>query len=346
LRLFCFIISCLVLALPATADITIGIAGPLSGQNAVFGNELRVGVNAAIAAVNAKGGIKGEKLVSFEADDACDPRRAIDIAKDFIAKDVRLVVGHFCSATSLAAAPTYAGAGILLLTPTATSPDLTSKNLWNVFRLTGRDDLQADLAATRIKTEGQGSEVVLISDDQAETSSLAIRFRNALPNAKVVTVKEAEKRDFSNTTAVYLAVAATEAGNLVKELRKKNPNLPIYGSDLLQSDAFGTRTADVAAGAHITFLQDLANLADPRRSAQLSTTVGATLSAYAAVEAFVAAANAKDINDARGLASWLAGGNEIKSIIGPLRFNASGDLQNQPYVWYQWRDGQLKLEGN
>jgi ABC-type branched-subunit amino acid transport system substrate-binding protein len=58
----------------------------------------------------------------------------------------------------------------------------------------------------------------------------------------------------------------------------------------------------------------------------------------------VAAANAKDINDSRGLASWLAGGNEINSIIGPLHFNASGDLQSQPYAWYQWRSGELVPE--
>ena len=97
-------------SLPAQADIAIGIAGPLSGPNAVFGAELRNGVSGAIAAVNAAGGVNGEQLALVEGDDACDTRRAGEVAKDFIAKDVRLVVGHFCSSASLAAAPAYAQA--------------------------------------------------------------------------------------------------------------------------------------------------------------------------------------------------------------------------------------------
>jgi branched-chain amino acid transport system substrate-binding protein len=346
LRILALLFLSFLFVVHAQADVLIGIAAPLSGQNAVFGNELRVGANAAVADINAEGGINGEKLVIIEADDACDPRRAVDIAKDFVAKDVRLVVGHFCSAASLAAAPTYAAAGVLMITPAATSPDVTSKNLWNVFRLTGRDDLQADIAAARIKAEAQVANVAMISDGTPETEALGLRFRNAFPTAKVVALKEAERFDYATTTALFMAVQAADAAVILKVVRKQKAALPVYGPDLLQAEAFGSRAAEAATGTHVTFLQDLVVLADPTRSSKLSTTVGATLAAYAAVESFVTAAKAKDLNNGRVLASWLAGGNEIKSIIGPLRFNASGDLQNQPYVWYQWRDGQLKLEGN
>ena len=144
MRHFTALLFCACLAAPVHAEIFIGIAGPLSGQNAAYGNELRVGAAAAIAAVNASGGINGETLSLVEGDDGCDAKRAVEVAKSFVSKDVRLVVGHFCSSASLAAAPTYMSAGILMLNPSVTSPELTSKNLWNVFRVTGRDDAQAD----------------------------------------------------------------------------------------------------------------------------------------------------------------------------------------------------------
>jgi branched-chain amino acid transport system substrate-binding protein len=141
----------------AHADINIGIAGPLSGQNAGFGEELRTGVSAAIAEINRLGGINGENLALIAGDDNCDAKRATDVARDFRTKDVRLVVGHFCSSATLAAAPIYTEGGILVITPSATAPDITMKNLWNVFRLTGRDDMQADIAAQRISSSGQGA---------------------------------------------------------------------------------------------------------------------------------------------------------------------------------------------
>jgi branched-chain amino acid transport system substrate-binding protein len=164
LRCFTILLACLCLSLPAQAEILIGVAGPLSGLNATYGNELRTGAAAAVAAINAAGGINGETLALVEGDDACDAKRALDVAKSFVSRDVRMVVGHFCSSASLAAATAYNAAGILMFNPAVTAPDLTSKSLWNVFRLTGRDDAQGEIAASRIKTEGQGNDVFLITD--------------------------------------------------------------------------------------------------------------------------------------------------------------------------------------
>jgi branched-chain amino acid transport system substrate-binding protein len=328
------------------AEIAVGIAGPLSGPNAVFGNELRIGATAAIAAINTAGGINGEPLTLVEGDDACDSKRAIDVAKTFAGRDVRLVVGHFCSSASLAAAPSYGSAGILMITPSASAPDLTSKNLWNVFRLTGRDDAQADLAAERIKASGEAAEVLLITDQQVETTSLAKRFLVNLPNAKTINVKAGSAKlpdDAALLTAssVYLALQATDAGNIASDLKKLNPAISLYGPDLLQADSYSSRADEAANGTHITFLQDLTTVADPKRLVSLSSSEGAILASYAAIEVFAAAAKARDVNDARAMANWLNSGSDVSTIIGTVRFDASGDLQHQPYVWLQWQAGSL-----
>lgn len=346
MRLSTALLSTLLLASAAHAEILIGIAGPLSGPNAAFGNELRIGATAAITAINTAGGINGESLTLVEGDDACDSKRAIDVAKTFVIRDVRLVVGHFCSSASLAAAPTYASAGILMITPSATVTDLTSKNLWNVFRLTGRDDRQADLAAARIKASGEASEVLLITDQLAETMPLAKRFLAAMPNTKTVNVKAGSAKlpdDAALLTAssAYLALQATDAGNIAADLKKLNPAITLYGPDLLQSDAYNSKAGDAANSTHISFLQDLTTIADPKRLASLLSSDGATLASYAAVEAFTAAAKARNVNDSRAMAAWLSSGSDIPTIIGTIHFNASGDLQQQPYVWLQWQGGAL-----
>jgi branched-chain amino acid transport system substrate-binding protein len=349
LRIIITLICSILCVATARADILIGIAGPLSGANAVFGNELRVGATAAVTAINSAGGINGENLALIEGDDACDPKRAIDVAKTFVGKDVRLVVGHFCSAASLAAAPTYATAGILMVTPSASAPDLTSKNLWNVFRLTAREDMQAELAAARIKTSGEGAEVLLVTDQQAETAALAKRFLTSLPNAKTVTVKSGAAKLPSDAalltaTAAYLNLQASDAANVASDLKKLNPAIALYGPDFLQSESYGTKAGDAANGTHVTFLQDLATIADPKRLAALPSNEGATLAAYAAVETFAAAAKARNINDSRAMANWLSGGSDVSTIIGTIRFNASGDLQQQPFTLLQWQGGALVQE--
>jgi branched-chain amino acid transport system substrate-binding protein len=333
-------------ALPAQAEIAIGIAGPLSGQYAAFGNELRIGVKAAVAAINAANGINGEALAVVEGDDACDAKRAIEVAKTFASQDVRLVVGHFCTSASLAAAPTYTAANILMFNPAVTSADLTSKNLWNVFRLTGRDDAQGEIAANRIKTEGQGSDVVLLTDGQAETSALVKTFQAELPNTKVLTVKAGsinlpDDPSLIIASAFYLALQPVDAAEAVKALRQLNPSASFYGPDLLQSESFSTRSEAAGTGTKISFLRDNITLANPQKLTGLTSTEGATLGAYAAVEVFAAAAKARSVNDSRAMANWLKAGNEVPTIIGPLRFNSAGDLQAQPYVWYQWSGGSL-----
>lgn len=343
------LLFCLCCAVPAQAEILIGIAGPLSGPNSAYGNELRVGASAAVSAINAAGGINGEPLAVIEGDDACDGKRALEVSKTFASRDVRMVVGHFCASASLAAATVYNSAGILMLNPSVTSPDLTSKNLWNVFRLTGRDDMQGEIAANRIKVEAQGSDVFMITDGQADTAGLTKKFLDALPGAKVITVKPGslklpDEPGLIVASAVYLALQAPDAAEAAKAIRKLNATVQFYGPDFLQSESYATRAETAANGTRVSFLRDNATVANAAKLLQLSQSEGATLAAYAAVEVFVAAAKARSVNDTRAMASYLTTGNEITTIIGAMRFNAAGDLQQQPYAWYRWLDGTLKPE--
>jgi ABC-type branched-subunit amino acid transport system substrate-binding protein len=104
------------------------------------------------------------------------------------------------------------------------------------------------------------------------------------------------------------------------------------------------RGEGAADGTTITLLKDWTAGGDRQRQTKLTTREGAVLAAYAAVEVFVAAAQARSVNDGKAMASWLSGGNSINSIVGALQFTASGDLQQQPYVWYRWQQGVLKSD--
>ena len=88
-------------ATTALADISIGVAGPITGQYAAFGEQLKKGAEQAVADINAAGGVNGEKLVLEVGDDACDPKQAVNVANDMVGKGIKFMAGHFCSGSSI-----------------------------------------------------------------------------------------------------------------------------------------------------------------------------------------------------------------------------------------------------
>jgi branched-chain amino acid transport system substrate-binding protein len=341
----------------AQAEILIGVAGPLSGQYAAFGNEIKTGAEAAAVAINAAGGINGEQLTVVASDDACDTKRAAEIAKDFVAKDVRVVVGHFCSGASLVAAYIYADAGIMMLSPAASNPALTEKNLWNVFRLTGRDDAQVELAVEAVKSAPDGL-AAIITDGTAASTALANRFVARLNQTQMITIKpgqtdlEAVSAAITEKTYshVYLAAAATDAVRLAGALRNGGYNGVLLAPDAVVTESFATKVGVAANGLRATFPADPtqnvnANGAINTMLADGKVVDGATLPAYAAVQAFAAAAKATSVNDGKAMARWLHG-NGVSTVLGSVTFDAKGDLTVQPFVWYQFAAGSFRLEQN
>src|SRR3990172_8301588 len=106
-------------------DIIIGSAGPMTGQYASFGEQMKRGAEMAVADINAKGGVLGRKLKLEIGDDACDPKQAVAVANQLAGKKVVFVAGHFCSSSSIPASAVYAEAGILQIAPASTNPVLT-----------------------------------------------------------------------------------------------------------------------------------------------------------------------------------------------------------------------------
>ena len=65
-------------------DIKVAVVGAMSGPIAQWGDMEFNGARQAIKDINAKGGIKGDKLVGVEYDDACDPKQAVAVANKIV----------------------------------------------------------------------------------------------------------------------------------------------------------------------------------------------------------------------------------------------------------------------
>src|SRR5260221_2763582 len=90
-------------ALPAHADINIAAVGPITGQDATTGEQMQRGAEAAVAAINAAGGVLGQKFNLIIKDDVCDPRQAVAIANELGGENINAVIGNMGSGASVPA---------------------------------------------------------------------------------------------------------------------------------------------------------------------------------------------------------------------------------------------------
>src|SRR5450830_927732 len=146
------------ISLAAQADVLVGVAGPMTGQYASGGDQMRKGVEAAINDINAKGGILGQKLKAEVADDACDPKQAVSVANSLSSKKVAVLVGHYCSSSTIPASEVYNEFWIPMIT-TSTSPKVTDRGLKNIFRITGRDDQESIVVADYLAAKFMGKKI-------------------------------------------------------------------------------------------------------------------------------------------------------------------------------------------
>jgi branched-chain amino acid transport system substrate-binding protein len=355
---FALAAAAFLLASPAaSADILIGAAGPFSGPNAALGEQLKRGVQMAVDQINATGGVRGERLAIELGDDGCDPKKAIDVATGFVSAGVKAVIGHYCSGASIPASKVYGKAGIVEISPASTHPKYTDEGGWNVLRLCPRDDAQGTAAADLVLAKFAGRKLAIVNDQAPASVALAARFRARLaergttaafdesykPGAKDYSAL-AERLGADGVEVLYLAGSYVEGGLIVRALRSLGSGAQVISGDSLVTDDYWNIAKEAGEGTLMTFTFDPRKFPAARpaleqfRAADYNPE-GFTLYAYAAVEAWAAAAEATGGTDSARIAQWLRAGNRVSTVVGDIRFDARGDLANPSFAWFRWIDG-------
>ncbi|MEF2550630.1 branched-chain amino acid ABC transporter substrate-binding protein [Aurantimonas sp. A2-1-M11] len=349
----------LVFAGAAFADITIGVAGPMTGQYASFGEQLRTGAEQAVADINAAGGVNGEMLQLSVGDDACDPKQAVAVANQFASQGVPFVAGHFCSGSSIPASQVYADEQIVQISPASTNPDFTDKRPGDgVFRVCGRDDQQGEVAGNYISDNFPDAKVAIINDKTAYGKGLADQTQKYYEEASgkqpaLVEAYTAGEKDYTALVTkmkeaeidlLYIGGYHTEAGLMARQLREQGMDTVLMSGDALVAEEYWAITGDAGQGTLMTFSPD------PRKNeaaapvvAELEkagkTAEGYVLYTYAAIQAWADAVNKAGSTDFDPVVTALNDG-DFSTVIGDLTFDDKGDVTLPGYVVYEWKDGQ------
>jgi branched-chain amino acid transport system substrate-binding protein len=335
----------------------------MTGDLAAFGEQLQRGADMAVKDINAKGGVLGKMLKLEKGDDQCDPKQAVQVANDLVKKGAVFIAGHFCSGSSIPASAVYADEGVIQMTPASTNPKFTDEAPKGalLFRTCGRDDAQGKFAGPWLAKTYGGKNIAVLDDKSAYGQGLANETQKGLEGAggKVAlrdTYTQKEK-DFSaliskmkeaKIDAVYIGGYHNDAGLMMRQAREQGFKADFVSGDALNTAEFwsisgpageGMRFSDAASAINLDSAKDV--VAEFR--ADKYEPEGYTLSTYAAIQAWAAAATKAGATDGAKVAATLHS-STIPTIIGDLTWDAKGDLTKVNYAWFIWHDGKYAQE--
>ena len=340
-------------------DITIAVAGPMTGGESAFGRQMKNGAEQAVADLNAAGGVLGKKLALDVEDDACDPKQARSVAEKIASAKIPFVAGHYCSSSSIPASEAYADGNVLQITPASTNPLFTERKLWNVARVCGRDDQQGLVAADYIAKNYKGKNVAILNDKTTYGKGLADETKKALNKAgfteKMFESYNKGDKDFNaivsrlkrdNIDLVYVGGYHQEAGLIVRQMRDQGLKTVLMAGDALADKEFASITGPAGEGTLFTFGPDPRNKPTAKAivekfKAKNIDPEGYTLYTYAAMQVWSQAAakagttDPKKVMDAIKAGAW-------DTVIGKIEFDAKGDIKQTRLRRLQMgRQGQL-----
>jgi branched-chain amino acid transport system substrate-binding protein len=346
----------------AADTIKIGLAGPVTGPVAQYGEMQFVGAKMAIEQINKAGGVNGSMLEGVVYDDACDPKQAVAVANKIVNDEVQFVVGHLCSSSTQPASDIYEDEGILMISPASTSPDITARGYELIFRTIGLDSLQGPTAGNYIADHIKPKNVAVLHDKQQYGEGIATAVKQTLESKGVkVSLFEglnAGDKDFSAMISklkqagvdfVYYGGYHPELGLLLRQSSEKGLKVGFMGPEGVGNKEISAIAGPASEGMLVTLPKSFDQ--DPKNQALVAAfkaknedpTGPFVFPAYAAVQVIAEGIQKAGDTDTAKVAAALRG-NTFDTPTGALSFDAKGDLKDFSFVVYEWHQDGTKTE--
>ena len=241
--------------------ITIGVSGPLTGQNAQYGAQWKKGFDLALEEVN-KAGIKGRPLQYVFEDSQADPRQTVAIAQKFV-DDPKIVVelGDFSSTASMAASSIYQRAGLVQFGFTNSHPKFTQGGDFIWSNSVSQADEQPRLAKYAADLGFKKLAVLYLNTDWGRASQ-NLFSESAKSNGGEIVASEGyqpDEKDFRSTLvrvrdakpdAIILISYYADGALISRQIRSVGLATPIVASGSVYSPKFIELAGDAANGVY------------------------------------------------------------------------------------------------
>ena len=254
-----------VAAMPAAAafqePFRIGAMDALTGVGESYGNPILNAKLLAVEEINAAGGVNGRMLELIPEDSKCAAQDAITAYNKLTDVDgVKIILGTTCSGAMLGAAPLAEREGVIMLSASATSPDIATAGDY-IFR-TAINDLQLgqDTGNTLIADGIHHLATITEATDYAEGArrTTVARFEELGGHVVAAESYASDITDFrtqltklinADPDAIFLAAQGEfSGGTIIKQVRDLGFEGPLYSEVVpTQPEALGI-AGDAATG--------------------------------------------------------------------------------------------------
>ena len=232
-------------------DVVLAAVWPWASQRELLYGE---GIDLAVAEVNTSGGIRGRPLRIKRVDDGGSVNEGRLAAQRLAADpEVVAVIGHLQSYVTVPAAAVYDLAGLVLLSPASTSPELTGRGYARVFRATFTDPEVGRQLAEHAAARGYRRIAIhYVRSEYGRALANAFEERAAELGLEMVARHSHEPADEAGEAglqpvfrewrslapdAVFLASEVPVAGRIVAAARRAGITAPVLGGDAMSSPA-------------------------------------------------------------------------------------------------------------
>ncbi|WP_144113995.1 ABC transporter substrate-binding protein [Paraburkholderia sp. BCC1886] len=229
----------------------VGVTGPLSGQDAQYGEQWKRGFDLALEQINGNGGINGHPLAYDFEDSRSDPRQAVSIAQKFVDdKRILIELGDLSSGASMAASPVYQRAQLVQFGFTNSHPDFTKGGdyMWS----TAISQAEEQPLLARYVTKGLGFRkiaVLYLNTDWGRTSKDIFAKAATGDGAQVVAAEayQPNEKDFratltrvrsENPDSIVLISYYSDGAQIVRQARAAGVTTPIAAVGSVYSPKF------------------------------------------------------------------------------------------------------------
>jgi len=343
--------------------IRVGFVAGLSGPNAALGVDGRDGALLAVEKINSEGGVNGRPIELIIRDDLGTPDGAVAADDELInTEGVSAIIGHMTSGTMMAAWPRVKDSGVVFLSPTVSTPQLSGIRD-NFFRLIPVNSANAkklaDYAFTDLSIENVA--IFFDKDNAAFTDTYRYGFSEQFTSNGGNILLEYE---FSSSSApdfkpvladlkrqepdgIFIIASAVDTALVAQQVRLLDMDVQLLTSnwalteDLIEN---GGQAVDgiIAVVANDENNQSPAYL-DFSNRFQERFGHKPTFAAGYGYEAVLVLANAYQLDDDHGLVDALLKTNNFPGLNGNISFDTFGDVIRNLYL-IAVRDGKFVTE--
>ena len=253
-------------------EILIGEYGSMTGENAAFGQSSHNGTILAIDEINAKGGVLGKQVRIIVEDNQSRSEQVTTVVKKLINQDkVVAILGEVASARSNAGSAVCEAAGIPMVSPSSTNPDVTvdprtQQTKPYTFRVCFIDPFQGTVMARFTRDFMKFDKVAILRDVKQDYSVGLANYYTKEFTANGGTIVRDDSyqggdTDFRaqltslksvNPQAIFVPGYYNDAGNICRQARSLGLNMPILGGDGWSHPSLMELGGDAVQGAYIS----------------------------------------------------------------------------------------------